>query len=325
MSLTADDILRLLAENQYVSGQKISETLGVSRTAVWKWISQLRDEGWQIESSTRLGYRLQAGDAIHPALWSGLLTTKALGRAENHFEHTVSSTNTIVKQMALRGAPHGSLCLCESQTDGKGRLGRHWCAPENKGLWLSVLLRPRMKPEDAPLITLCAAIAMARAVRETTGLEVRIKWPNDLVYEGRKLCGILLELGADQDAIEYVVVGTGLNVRKGAYPEELSARAAALEEFGEAPPRRVLLVHYLKALEDTVAAAEAGGFAAIEEEYRALSCTLGSQVRVEGSVCLNGTAEAIDEGGALLVRTIDGELRRVLAGDVSVRGVMGYV
>ena len=322
-----NSILRMLSEGGFVSGEDISRALGISRAAVWKRIVALREAGWQIESGGKRGYRLIAGDSLDPALWAGSLTTARLGRSENRYEQEVTSTNTVIKEMALAGAPDGSVCIAEAQSAGKGRLGRAWSAPAGQGLWVSTLLRPGIRPDRAPLITLCAAIAMARAVREAADIDVRIKWPNDLVCEGRKICGILLEISADPDRIEYVVVGTGLNMRAGAYPPELSDRAASVEELaaGAVPLRREVLARYLTALEALMDHLERQGFAGIEAEYRALSCTLGSQVQVSGAVELTGTAEALDDTGALLVRTADGELHRVLSGDVSVRGVMGYV
>lgn len=318
-------ILEILSGGAFVSGEAMSRELGVSRAAIWKKIKALKEDGWQIESGGKRGYRLDAGDSLDPRLWTGTLETETLGHGETRFEHEVTSTNTVVKQMAAEGAPAGSLCLCETQSAGKGRLGRVWASPEGQGLWVSVLLRPRLAPDKAPLITLCAAMAMARAVTESSSAQVRIKWPNDLVCQGKKLCGILLEISADPDQIESVVVGTGLNVRKGAYPAELSRQAASLEDFGEPPLRRSVLVRYLAALEELVGRLEKQGYAGIAADYAAQSCTLGSRVNVSGSVNLTGVAEALDDSGALLVRTEDGELHRVLSGDVSVRGVMGYV
>lgn len=318
-------IPEILAGGEYVSGEVISRELGVSRAAVWKKIAALKEQGWQIEAGGKRGYRLVSGDSLDPQLWTGSLTTRVMGRGEIRYLPEVTSTNTELKQMALQGAPAGSLCLCELQTAGKGRLGRRWESPAGVGLWQSVLLRPNLAPGDAPLITLCAALAMARAVRETTALDVRIKWPNDLVCQGRKLCGILLEVSCTVDQIESVIVGVGLNVKRGAYPPELAGKAGAIEELTQPPLRRELLCHYLAALEDVMDRMEAGGFAAIAPDYRALSCTLGARVNVIGSVNLTGMAEDLDGTGALLVRTDDGELHRVLSGDVSVRGVMGYV
>lgn len=318
-------ILQILSEGTFVSGEAISRELGISRAAVWKRIAQLKEQGWQIEAGGKRGYRLTSGDSLDPQLWTGLLTTAVMGRGEVRCLQETGSTNTEAKQLGLQGAPSGSICIAECQTAGKGRLGRKWESPAGVGLWQSVLLRPQLAPKDAPLVTLCAALAMARAVEETTGAPARIKWPNDVILNNRKLCGILLEVTCDPDRIESIVIGVGTNVRLGAYPPELADRAICLEEYGEPPLRRVLLVHYLKALEDAVTALEQKGLEGIEAVYRRLSCTLGSRVRVIGSIELEGIAENIDETGALLVRTDDGVLHRVLSGDVSVRGVMGYV
>ena len=264
-------------------------------------------------------------DSLDAAAWTHLLATQALGRGVNCVLEETTSTNVVLRQLAQQGAPHGSLCIAETQSAGKGRLGRSWHSPAGQGLWLSVLVRPQLSPEQAPLITLCAAIAMARAVQETTGLPARIKWPNDLVCQGKKICGILLEISATMEGIAYVIIGTGLNVRRGAYPEELAHQAASIEDFTQPPARGVILAHYLAALEDTLRRLEEGGFSAIAADYRAACCTLGSRVRVTGGTELTGEAVDLDETGALLVRTDNGELHRVLAGDVSVRGVMGYV
>ncbi len=262
--------------------------------------------------------------SLSPASWTPLLQTRALGRSINHYEHTLTSTNLVLKDMARQGAPHGSLCLCEMQTAGRGRMDRQWSSPEGQGVWLSVLLRPNLPPENAPLITFCCALAMVKAVRQVTGLDAQIKWPNDLVLQGKKLCGILLEMVFDAQGFA-VVAGTGLNVRKGAYPPELADRATSMEEWAVIPDRGAIVAAYLTALEEYLSAIEQGGFSAIRADLRRACITLGSQVHVLGTDdTFTGVAEDIDETGALLVRA-GGELRRVLAGDVSVRGVMGYV
>ncbi|MDO4483534.1 MAG: biotin--[acetyl-CoA-carboxylase] ligase [Clostridia bacterium] len=318
-------ILEILAQGGQVSGEEISRELGISRAAVWKKIEALREAGWQIESAGKLGYRLEPGDRLEPVLWESKLETSRLGRGEIAYHDTVDSTNTQLKIMAAKGAPDGSVCLCECQNGGKGRLGRSWNSPAGQGIWVSLLLRPQLRPEHAPLLTLCTAMAMNRAIRETTGADSRIKWPNDIICGGKKLCGILLEISADMDHIDYVVIGTGLNVYPGAYPEELKHQATSLQEVGKVQSRAEILIHYLRALEEYAALLEQKGFAGIADAYRAQSCTLGSRVNVIGSINMTGTAEDIDETGALLVRDDSGELHRVLAGDVSVRGVMGYV
>ena len=262
--------------------------------------------------------------SLSPARWTPLLTTRAQGRAVSHYEHTLTSTNAVLKDMAKQGAPHGSLCLCECQTAGRGRMDRSWSSPEGQGVWLSVLLRPSLPVENAPVITFCCALAMAKAVQQVTGLDAQIKWPNDLVLHGKKLCGILLEMGFDAQGF-YIVAGTGLNVREGAYPPELADRATSIAEWTQAPDRGAIVAAYLAALEDALDAVERDGFAGIAAEFRQSCITLGSQVSVIGTdASFTGMAEDVDDTGALLVRT-EGELRRVLAGDVSVRGVMGYV
>lgn len=320
-----EQILAMLSSGVYVSGEAMSQALGISRAAVWKKITALRAQGWQIESGGKRGYRLISDDRLEPVLWTSALTTRTMGRGAVRYQAAVGSTNAEVKQMALQGAPGGSLCLCETQTAGRGRLGRKWESPAGTGLWQSVLLRPSLAPKDAPLVTLCAAMAMATAVEETCGLAISIKWPNDLVYQGKKLCGILLEVGGDMDAIEYIVVGVGLNVRCGAYPPALAEKAGALEEFTTPPLRRDIFVHYLAALEEALDHLEQQGFSGIAKAYRARSCTLGSRVNVSGSIQLTGTAVDLDDTGALLVQDDAGQVHRVLSGDVSVRGVMGYV
>ena len=320
-------IPEILSGGGFVSGEEISRELGLTRAAVWKRIGALRAEGWDIESGGKRGYRLRAGDSLAPELWQPQLTTRWCGRGEVRFDREVASTNLVCRELALRGAPAGSLSLCETQTAGRGRLGRSWISPPESGLWQSVLLRPALPPQSAPLITLTVALAMAEALRETTGIPVRIKWPNDLVCGGKKICGILLESAADPDRLEFVIAGVGLNVRPGAVPEALRGQAACVADFCAAPPRRVLLCAYLAKLERDIDTLEREGFAALGSAYRGLSCTLGSAVRVSaaGGESFTGTAEDIDAEGALIVRCADGNLRRLWAGDVSVRGVMGYV
>ena len=318
-------ILEILASGDYVSGEAISRELGITRAAVWKRIRSLQAQGWEIISGGKRGYHLEPGDRLEPELWQHRLPTAYMGKGQVRYAPVVGSTNTECKLLAAAGAPGGSLCLAEQQDAGKGRLGRQWISPAGVGLWQSVLLRPKLSPTNAPMITLIAAMAMAQAVQETAAIDVRIKWPNDLVCGGKKLCGILLEASADPDTIEYVVVGVGLNVLPGAVPEDLQNKAASVAAFAQPPARRDILVHYLAALEKLLQQLEQGDFAGVFAAYRAASCTIGSRVRVSGAVELEGIAEDIDDTGALLVRTDDGVLHRVLSGDVSVRGMMGYV
>ena len=318
-------IPEMLAGGGYVSGEEISAELGITRAAVWKKIEALRADGWPIEGVGKRGYHLEENDLLFPALWTASLETRSLGRGEVAFAQVIDSTNSQCKRMAAAGAPHGSICLCEQQTAGRGRLGRSWVSAPGVGLWQSVLLRPDLRPEQAPAITLCVALAMAEALRGLTPMDVRIKWPNDLVCGGRKICGILLEMSADPDRVEYVVAGVGLNVLPGAVPPELAEQAACVADFCTPVRRRELLLAYLLQLEKWLDILCERGFEGIEATYRRLSCTIGSQVQVSGAQCFRGTAEGIDSRGALIVRREDGQLVPLLSGDVSVRGVMGYV
>lgn len=322
------DMLALLAsapEDQLLSGQRMAETLGITRMAVCSRIQRLAQAGWRVEAVPRRGYRLVRGDRLDPVLWQGALDTAALGRGEVYFADVLPSTNLQLKAMAVSGAPHGSLCLAEQQTAGKGRLGRTWHSPAGQGLWVSVLLRPDLPPAHAPLLTLCASMAMADGVAETWGGGLGIKWPNDLVLAGKKVCGILTEVAMHPDGVDYVVVGTGLNVRRGAYPPELSHQATSLEDHGATPLRRRVLAAYLHHLEKWTALLVQHGPQPLIQAYGPRCVTLGKRVNVTGAITFTGLAEGLREDGSLLVRREDGTLQPVLSGDVSVRGVMGYV
>lgn len=320
-------VLELLSGGDFVSGEEMAKAMDISRTAVWKKIDALKKAGYEIESQYNRGYRLLPGDRLDHALWQGLLTSETIGRGEVLLAQEVTSTNTVLKQMGLNGAPDGSVCIAELQTAGKGRLGRVWSSPTGAGLWQSVLLRPKLPAAQVPLLTLLSAMAMVKAVEEVTGLKTEIKWPNDVILRGKKLCGILLESVCDQDSVEFVIIGCGLNMKSTAYPEEIAHRATSLAEHLETmPPRREILVRYYDALEKLVRRLENGEAEAILREYGAQCCTVGSQVQVSGStVEFTGKALRVDDTGALIVQDAEGNERRLFSGDVSVRGVMGYV
>ena len=320
-----DPVLTMLASGDYVSGERISEALGGTRAAVWKRIRILQDDGWPIVSGGKRGYRLDDHDRLEPETWAGSLHTRYVGRREIRYVHTVDSTNTMMKRMAIDGAPSGSLCLCEQQTAGRGRLDRVWESAPGVGLWLSVMLRPDVMPADAHLLTFCAALAMSDAVAATCDFQPGIKWPNDLVYRGKKLCGILLEVATDMDRIRSVTIGTGLNVLPGAVPEHLREQAGCVADFCAPPRRREILTRYLEALEAWTDRLEAEGAPPIVEGISRRCVTLGQQVRVIGPQTFTGLATGLDESGLLIVRDEAGANRRVMAGDVSVRGIMGYV
>lgn len=323
-----DAVLNVLrqAGGRWVSGEELSQSLGVSRTAVWKLIEGLRAAGYVLEAQPRHGYRLLSSpDAVTAAEVLPGLTTRNFGR-QLEYRESVGSTNDLAKQMARAGAPEGLLVVADEQTAGKGRLGRAWTTPKGSALAMSLILRPQLPPVHAPRITLVAAVAVAEAVREVTGLEAGIKWPNDLQIAGRKFCGILTEMEAEIERVSFVVCGMGMNVNlpPDALPEEFRASATSLLAELGAPVARVALVQAVMArFESAYGDLISGRFDAVLDRWRALSITLGQPVRVlsvTGEPALEGVAEAVDEEGALLVReSASGKLRRVLAGEVSLR------
>ncbi len=262
------------------------------------------------------------------------LDTRWAGRGEICYAQEMPSTNFTAKEMARNGAPHGSLAVCENQTAGRGRLQRSWDTPSGKALTQTMVLRPKLAPEKLHLVTLAAAVAAAQAIRDVCPkLKPGIKWPNDVVIGGKKCVGILCEAGMDGDKLAFVVPGVGINVNQLSFEGELEDKATSLlMEMRKLSPkmqpisRRQVLCAYLRRMEAAVEALENKGLQGILETYIKMSVTLGSAVRVIGpEYDFTGRAKAIDESGALIVTDEDGSDRRVLCGDVSVRGLMGYV
>lgn len=310
------------AQEEYLSGEELCRQLSVSRTAIWKHIRTLKQEGYEIEAHPRKGYRLQGTpDRLLPAEIHGRLHTQYIGKEIRYFSQ-VDSTNNEGKKMAAADCPEGALVLSEEQLGGRGRLARGWFSPAAKGIWFSVILRPPVSPYEAPKFTLMAAVAVCTAIIRCCKVDCRIKWPNDILYEGKKLVGILTEMNAEVDAINYVVIGMGINVNieEEEFPEELRDIATSLSQItGQSVSRMDLFLAILEELEAAYTEVKEKGFAGIIKTWRNLSGTLGSSVRVLApGRQFDGMAVDIDEEGALLVETEQG-LERVLAGDVSIR------
>lgn len=318
-------ILELLrkAGAEYLSGEEIAGRLGVSRTAVWKHIKELREAGYAIKSRSRSGYTLEeAPDCLLPGEVKNGLRTRFIGKDVVFFDE-VDSTNQVAKQLAAQGAAAGTVVVAEAQGRGRGRLERPYFSPKGKGIWFSVILRPHILPQEAPKCTFLAAVAVAMAMKRF-GLAAEIKWPNDILHDGRKVTGILTEMSAELDRINYIVVGTGINVNIKAeeFPEDLQDKATSLAVMkGEELPRVAFFQAVLEALDELCCLLEEEGFAPIVARWRGFAVTLGQDVRVIGALgkeTFDGRAVDIDEEGALLVETADG-VRRVFAGDVSIR------
>lgn len=313
-------VLAFLAEagDEYVSGEAISDKLGLTRAAVWKHVNALRAHGYRIEAVPARGYRLaEVPDRLTALELRPLLNTHDMGRTL-HAHEELTSTSDLAKELAEEGAEHGEVVIAEVQTAGRGRRGRAWASPPRRNVYFSVVLRPDLPPSRAPELTLVASLAVCDALRQA-GVDAGIKWPNDVLVGGRKIAGILTELAAEPDRVHWVVLGVGVNVnaRPEDFPPELRGEATSvLIERGEPAPRALFAAACLTALEDWLDVHEEQGFEAIRRAWRDRSVTLGREVtvRADGQE-LVGVAEDVDEHGALLIRTETG-LERVLSGDV---------
>lgn len=318
----------LKCSKDYVSGQEISQKLNVSRTAVWKHINNLRKEGYVIDAIKNKGYRLlMPTDRISAAEITQGLSTSEIGRRLVVLDE-VDSTNNEAKRQAECGACSGTIIISEKQTAGKGRRGRNWTSPKDCSVFMTVLLKPDMPPSRASMLTLVAAMAVRHAVYEVSGVEAMIKWPNDLVCDGKKICGILTEMSAEMDYINYVIIGIGINVNMEEFPEEIADKASSLSLCcGKRLDRNRIIASFCNAFERVYARFMPDcDMKNLMEEYNAVLVNLGKPVRVMDmeNVC-EGISEGINEKGELLVRKADGTVERILSGEVSVRGVYGYV
>ena len=326
-----DRVLKLLQQTEgYLSGQAISEQLGVSRTAVWKHIKQLQQAGYEIDSRTNRGYRLVrspdllTAQAVEQALadhpWAGLVRVLP----------EVDSTNNLAKQLGSAGAPAGTVVLADRQTAGRGRLGKRVCSEAGMGVYLSALLRPNLRPDALPPVTAMVAVAVCDAVQACCGSRPQIKWTNDIILRGRKICGILTELSVEAELgmISYLVVGAGVNVRQQAadFPPELREVAGSLYELtGVLVPRARLAAEMIRALSRMEQALD-GDWRSWMDRYRQDCLTVGKEIKIlRDGTERRARCEDLDETGALLVIYPDGTRERIISGEVSVRGLYGYL
>jgi BirA family biotin operon repressor/biotin-[acetyl-CoA-carboxylase] ligase len=305
-----------------VSGAELSRQLGISRAAVWARIEALRALGYDIEASPHLGYCLiSAPDLLHADdLYSRLGPTLVVGREIQVFE-SATSTNDLVARLAQDGIKEGVVVFAEAQTQGRGRLGRLWLSPPRKGLWFSVLLRPNLSPQAAAQLTVAAATALVRAIDSQTGLVPEIKWPNDILIEGKKVAGILTELTAELDHVKDVILGIGIdvNLESRDFPVALRDCATSLRiAGGEKLDRAALAVAVLRELDRAYRLVNTGQFESIAEEWQRRCHTLGRDVSIRmGDRVIRGRAESLDTDGALLLRGPYGSLERIIGGDVT--------
>jgi len=317
-------VIDILRENPgFVSGEAISQTLGVSRNAVHKHVKSLRKRGYDIVGVSRRGYKLEDEPATLAMPFVADRTRHSLlGRSFRYYDE-IESTNVEAKNLAAAGAPEGTVVVAEQQSAGRGRLGRRWTSPAGKGLLFSVVLRPPVDMADVHLLTIAAAIAACDAIESLTDVSVRIKWPNDLLIDDRKVGGILLEAAGEQDAIDWVVVGIGLNVNTeyNELPVALRRTAVSLKTASGKPvDRSELLARLLLSLEERYMDAVRNGFDRVLTDFRARDYLARRSISVQtrrGPV--TGVALGVDEKGALLVQLPHRHVQRFHSGDVTLR------
>jgi BirA family biotin operon repressor/biotin-[acetyl-CoA-carboxylase] ligase len=313
------NVLRLSCSG-FISGEDLARKCGISRTMVWKHIKALEREGFGIEAVPSQGYRIiSVPDILRLKDIRHGLRTKAIGK-EIHFSQELTSTNTLAMGLAADGVPEGTVVIAETQTSGKGRLGRKWISTKGN-LYLSVVLRPNIPIHKAPLITLTGAVAVASAIRTTSGLEAGIKWPNDILISGKKVCGLLTEMSAEQDRIRHIVLGIGVdvNMEMGELPPDVRSLSTTLAaEAGAKINRTALLQQVLRDLERWYQKFLAND-GDVLDEWKKLNITVGNRITVSGAgEALNGLAQGVDSDGRLIVRLDNGTVRTLAAGDVTI-------
>ena len=324
-----EEILRLLrSADGYISGQELCNRFGVSRTAVWKAINQLKEAGYEIEAQQNKGYRLMAApDLMTEAEIKSLMHTEWVAKEVLYFD-TIDSTNTKAQELAEKGYPSGTLVVADKQESGKGRRGRRWVSPSGTGIFMTLMIKPDINPNNASMLTLVAALAVAKAITSVTGEEAMIKWPNDIVVNGKKVCGILTEMNAQFDYINNIVVGVGINVHNESFPEEISQMASSLmiEAGGKRFHRAQIIAEtmlYFEQYYDTFLKTQ--DLSALVREYDELLVNRNKSVRVlDPKEPFDGKAMGITPKGELIVDTWESR-KLVSSGEVSVRGIYGYV
>lgn len=307
--------------NEYISGESLSRELNVSRTAVWKHIRELKSQGYVFDAVPRLGYKLMSAPSVLDiGELQASLRSSVLGKHIHYFD-TVDSTQNVARQLLEQGVPEGTLVIAEQQTAGRGRFRRAWLSPKGKGIWMTLVLKPSLPLQFIPQLTLLAAVALCRAVRKVVPeVNPGIKWPNDLLVNGKKISGILLESSAENECLQYVAAGIGIsvNLEQSDIPEELRTKITSLKlEAGREIDRIALVAECLEQLEELYKLYTESGFAPIRTLWEASSVTLGRKIRLQTPKgWIEGYAESLDEAGALTLTGEDGGTFQVYTGDL---------
>lgn len=324
-----EEILKMLRETDgYISGQELCNKFGVSRTAIWKVMKQLKEAGYNIEAQQNKGYHIvSAPDVMDAAELKSIWKPKWVGCEILYFD-SIDSTNTKAQELAEKGYPSGTLVVADKQIAGKGRRGRNWESPSGCGIFMTLMLKPDINPNNASMLTLVSALAVAKALADITGKDAKIKWPNDIVIDGRKVCGILTEMSAQFDYINNIVIGIGINVNNSSFPEEISATASSLRLLsgGKKYRRAEIIEKIMEYFEKYYSIfLETEDLSALVDEYDAMLVNMKRQVKVlDPKEPFEGTAMGITKTGELIVDTWESR-KLVSSGEVSVRGIYGYV
>jgi BirA family transcriptional regulator, biotin operon repressor / biotin---[acetyl-CoA-carboxylase] ligase len=304
-------------KHDYLSGDQISRHLGISRQGLWKHIQELKDQGYEIVAVPHLGYRLEScPDRLFDFEVGRGLHTKFIGKKIHYFDY-LSSTMDLAMQLGMRGSSSGTLILAEAQVKGRGRMGREWFSPKYKGIYLSLILRPMISPAACPVLTLMSAVSICETAKEFLGLEAQIKWPNDVLIRNKKVSGILTEMNAETDKVNFVVIGIGLNVNNDK-KSLLSQATSFKQEQGQEINRVALLQELLRRIESNYFLLQDHGAGEIINKWRSFALTLGTRVKVDyQGKHIEGQAVDLDSDGALLIRKDSGLMQKVSSGDVT--------
>ncbi|BCB04508.1 biotin--[acetyl-CoA-carboxylase] ligase [Bacillus sp. KH172YL63] len=317
-------VLQALSESnqEFLSGQALADIAGCSRTAIWKHIEELRKEGFVLEAVRKKGYRIiETPDGVSGNNIRLGLGTKTLGTVI-HYEETVESTQKIAHMLASDGAVEGTLVIADEQTAGRGRLMREWHSSKGTGIWMSLILKPLLPPQKAPQFTLITAVAVVQAIEEATGLEPQIKWPNDILIDGKKVTGILTELQAESDKINSIIIGIGMNVNQQSehFPDEIQGIATSLSlEKGEHISRAEVVQKVLERIEALYSLYMKEGFTPIKLLWESYAISIGKRIRAR---TINGTIEGralgITEDGVLKIEDSSGTVHQIYSADIEV-------
>lgn len=326
-----EEIINLLKENKnaFISGQKISDKVGITRAGVWKYIKAIKEDGYKIESVSRRGYKLiSSPDLLNFEEIKGYLNTKYIGKNIIYF-NTINSTSNKAKELAGLDYPEGTVIISEEQTKGRGRLGRNWVSPQFKGIWMSLILKPDIEPRNASKITQIGAAAVCTAIRQM-GIEAYIKWPNDIVLNNKKLCGILTEMSGEINKVNYIIMGIGINVNieKDELPKEILDIATSIKiENGIDIKRKELVGNILNNFENLYEDFVKNN--TLEKSIdicRECSILIGKEVKIiNKKKDIKVQVLDLDSDGRLIVKYDDGKIGNIISGEVSVRGLYGYV